>query len=100
MATGASGTLSRKFDSTQDAAAAPPAPRQSWGLAEVPLALLGSVVLAIYVPWGLVFRDSIPGGGDNPSHPVLMQMIGEALFGHGHLVHYAYGFWGGFEAFQ
>src|SRR5262245_12709072 len=95
-------TLKRKLDSRQEMVpAAAGGPRRRFaGLIEVPLALVGSVVLGLYVPWNLVFLDSIPSGGDNPSHPVLMQMVGDALFHHGHVVHYDYGFWGGFEAFQ
>src|SRR5262245_3602130 len=100
--TSSSGSVLRKVDSRQ-ARAPEPTGAIGWppdGLVEIPLALLGSVVLALYVPWNLVFLDSIPGGGDNPSHPVLMQMIGDALFHHASVVHYAYGFWAGFEAFQ
>src|SRR5262245_47954997 len=95
-------TLKRKLDSRQEMVPAPAAsPRRRFAaLIEVPLALVGSVALGLYVPWNLVFLDSIPSGGDNPTHPVLMQMVGDALFHHGQVVHYAYGFWGGFEAFQ
>src|SRR5205823_1908467 len=67
---------------------------------ELPLSLLGTFVLGMYVPWGVLLKDTIPGGGDNPAHPTLMWMIDDALFSHLHLTHYAYGFWGGFEAFQ
>ena len=79
-----------------------PLPRSSYAtmLLELPLSLLGTFVLGTYVPWGVLLKDTIPGGGDNPAHPTLMWMIDDALFSHLHLTHYAYGFWGGFEAFQ
>src|SRR5262245_28243771 len=95
-------TLRTKLDSRQEPPQAPVAVagKALPGFVEIPLALLGSIVLAFYVPWSLVFSDTIPSGGDNPSHPVLMQMVGDAFFHHGQIVHYAYGFWGGFEAFQ
>ena len=82
--------------------AARPLPRRSSAtmLLELPLSLLGTFVLGMYVPWGVLLKDTIPGGGDNPAHPTLMWMIDDALFSHLHLTHYAYGFWGGFEAFQ
>src|SRR5438093_11431282 len=69
-------------------------------LLEIPLSLLGSFVLGMYVPWNLVLQNTIPGGGDNPAHPSLMRMADDAFFSHLHVAHYAYGFWGGFEAFQ
>lgn len=67
---------------------------------EILLALLGAVVLAIDVPWELLISNTIPAGGDNPSHPVLMQSLSEALFSHFAIVHYSCRFWGGFEMFQ
>ncbi len=69
-------------------------------IAEAVLSLVPSALISLYVPWHSVLSSSIPGGGDNPAHPVLMKSIGEAFFGHGKLVHYSPMFWGGFEAFQ
>lgn len=67
---------------------------------ELTLSLLGVVLIALNIPWSAVFSDAIPGGGDNPAHPVLMKTIGDAFFNHFSVVHYSFDFWGGFEAFQ
>ena len=64
------------------------------------LSLLATIPVAATVPWGFVFSTTLPGGGDNPAHPVLMKSIGDAFFHHFSIVHYSYSFWGGFEAFQ
>ncbi len=69
-------------------------------IAEVALSLIPAALIGIFVPWSSVLSTSIPSGGDNPAHPVLMKFIGEAFFGHGKFVHYNPAFWGGFEAFQ
>ncbi len=41
-----------------------------------------------------------PSGGDNPAHPYLMMSLRDALLNHGAIIHYARGFWNGFELFQ
>jgi hypothetical protein len=74
--------------------------RFSRSIVDLLAALSGTIALAINVPWHLVFSATIPGGGDNPSHPVLMRDVGEALLQHGSIIHYSYSFWGGFELFQ
>src|SRR5947208_17111716 len=78
-----------------------PLPRSSFAtmLLELPLSLLGTFVLGMYVPWGVLLKDTIPGDGDNPPHPTLMWNIDDALFSHLHLTHYAYGFWRRFDAY-
>ena len=69
-------------------------------LGELCASLLGTLVIAINVPWAEVLSASIPGGGDNPAHPVLMRDVTEAFLQHGSIVHYSYSFWSGFELFQ
>lgn len=64
------------------------------------LSLVGSILVGINIPWSFVFSHAIPGGGDNPAHPVLMQSIGDAFFKHFSIIHYSFDFWAGFEAFQ
>ena len=59
-----------------------------------------TLLILPHIPWGLVFANTIPGGGDNPAHPVLMRSIAEAFFQHLSVVHYSYRFWCGFEMFQ
>lgn len=63
-------------------------------------ALFGSILISALVPWDLVLSTSMPAGGDNPAHPVLIKSLAEALLGHGSIVHYSYSFWNGFELFQ
>ncbi|NMC63767.1 MAG: hypothetical protein GYA55_11445, partial [SAR324 cluster bacterium] len=67
---------------------------------DILLALHGSIVISFVVPWSEVFSTSLPSGGDNPAHPVLMKSIGNAFFEHFSVVHYSWDFWSGFEAFQ
>ncbi len=74
--------------------------RVAEALVEAALAALGTAILALYVPWQHVFSSTIPTGGDNPAHPVLMRSVGEAFFSHLAVVHYSYRFWSGFEVFQ
>jgi hypothetical protein len=62
--------------------------------------LVGTFLLSLSVPWEHVFSQSTPTGGDIPAHPVLMDSLANAFFGHASVVHYSQGFWGGFEAFQ
>ncbi len=69
-------------------------------LGDLGCAILGSLLLALDVPWHDLLSTSIPGGGDNPAHPVLMQNVADAFLHHGSIIHYSYSFWSGFELFQ
>lgn len=60
----------------------------------------GVIFLVFQVPWLELLSPNPIAGGDNPSHPVLMQSLSEAFFGHLSVVHYSYRMWGGFELFQ
>ncbi len=52
------------------------------------------------VPWQEFFMTTTPSGGDNPAHPYLMASVRDAFIKHGSIVHYANGYWSGFELFQ
>ena len=71
-----------------------------------PALLSAFVVVAAgaFVFWQLspgdLLRDTTPVGGDTPAHNYLASHLHEQLFGHGRLVSWAGGWWGGFPMFQ
>lgn len=57
-----------------------------------------------FILWHLspadLLRDTTPVGGDTPAHNYLASHLRDQLFGHGRLVSWAGGWWGGFPMFQ
>lgn len=56
--------------------------------------------MALFLPWRSFFSPFTPTGGDNPAHPYFIESLKTALLEHGSAIHYATGFWNGFELFQ
>lgn len=67
---------------------------------ELLLVCLGPLIMLVLLPWPYLFQPTVPGGGDHPTHPVLVASLSDALFNHGTIIHYSRLFWGGFELFQ
>lgn len=64
------------------------------------LLLVPSCLLAALTPWTAVFLDTLPTGGDNPAHPVLVTSLRDSLISTGSVIHYSYRYWSGCELFQ
>ncbi len=69
-----------------------------------PTALPLLLLLCGFVLWHLspadILRDTTTVGGDTPAHNYLASHLKEQWLGHGHLVSWANGWWGGFPMFQ
>lgn len=69
-------------------------------LADLIVPWVATVAIAMDIPWNLVLGSTIPTGGDNPAHLVMIRDLQDSFFGHGKIVSYSYSFWSGFELFQ
>ncbi len=69
-----------------------------------PPSFLFPLLASLFILWHLspcdLLRDTITVGGDTPAHNYLASHLKAQLFGHGRVVSWAAGWWGGFPMFQ